>query len=123
MLRGNARAAQKMSNKITAYLKGGKLFTPADWAKLRSILSIYPLGLNALEIQILRWLAQNSTGTSLTGLSAKTGMSRESLQKDVELFLQKHDLMRIGTTGREITSKGLTYLKNIGEDVGVCQSV
>ena len=123
VLRGNARAAQKMASKIAAYLKGNLTFRPQDWTNLRDILSIYPLGLNSIEIQILRYLAQNTTGTSLTGLSAKTGMSRESLQKDVELFLQKHDLMRIGTTGREITSKGLTYLKNIGEDVGVCQSV
>ena len=123
VLRGNARAAQKMSNKITAYLKGGKVFTPTDWAKLRAILSIYPLGLNALEIQILRWLAQNSTGTSLTGLSAKTGMSRESLQKDTELYLQKHNLMEIQTTGRMITAKGLEYLKHVDSTAGMCATV
>ena len=111
VLRGNARAAQKMAGKITSYLKGLLTFTPADWAKLREVLSIYPLGLNAIEIQILRHLALNITGTSLTGLSAKTGMSRESLQKDVELYLQKHNLMEIQTTGRVITARGLEYLK------------
>jgi Holliday junction resolvasome RuvABC ATP-dependent DNA helicase subunit len=113
VLRGNARAGQKMAGKIQAYLKGSKKFAPKDWAHLREILSIYPLGLNAIEIQILRYLAENSTGTSLTGLSAKTGMSRESLQKDSELYLQKHNLMEIQTTGRMITAKGLDYLKGL----------
>lgn len=111
VLRGNARAAQKMAGKIAAYLKGAKEFAPKGWDHLREILSIYPLGLNAMEIQILRYLAENGTGTSLTGLSAKTGMSRESLQKDTELYLQKHNLMEIQTTGRMITAKGLEYLK------------
>lgn len=111
VLRGNARAAQKMASKIAAYLKGNLTFAQKDWAHLKEILSIYPLGLNAIEIQILRYLAENSTGTSLTGLSAKTGMSRESLQKDTELYLQKHNLMEIQTTGRMITAKGLDYLK------------
>ena len=111
VLRGNARAAQKMAGKISAYLKGNLTFAQKDWAHLKEILSIYPLGLNAIEIQILRYLAENSTGTSLTGLSAKTGMSRESLQKDTELYLQKHNLMEIQTTGRVITAKGLDYLK------------
>jgi len=111
VLRGNARAAQKMAGKITAYLKEKLVFTRDDWVKLTDILSIYPLGLNALEIQILRYLAQNSTGTSLTGLSAKTGMSRDSLQKDTELYLQKHNLMEITTSGRMITARGRDYLK------------
>lgn len=113
VLRGNARAAQKMASKIAAYLKGATKFTRKGWDDLRSILSIYPLGLNSIEIQILRFLAENGDGTSLTGLSAKTGMSRESLQKDSELYLQKHNLMEITTTGRQITAKGLDYLKGL----------
>lgn len=122
VLRGNARAAQKMASKIAAYLKGMGLFTPEDWAKLCDILTIYPLGLNSMEIQILRFLSQNSTGTSLTGLSAKTGMSRESLQKDAELYLQKHNLMEITTTGRIITAKGLDYLKGL-DGKQICATV
>jgi Holliday junction resolvasome RuvABC ATP-dependent DNA helicase subunit len=111
VLRGNARAAQKMAGKIAAYLKGNLTFGRTDWQTLKDILSIYPLGLNAIEIQVLRYLAGHIGGTSLTGLSAKTGMSRESLQKDSELYLQKHNLMEITTTGRQITTLGLNYLK------------
>lgn len=113
VLRGNARAAQKMAGNIALYLKGRKTFAKKDWCDLTKILSIYPLGLNPTEVQVLRFLAQNNLGTSLTGLSAKTGMSREALQKHSELYLQKNNLMEITTTGRMITAKGLEYLKNL----------
>jgi Holliday junction resolvasome RuvABC ATP-dependent DNA helicase subunit len=113
VLRGNARAAQKMAGNINLYLGNRKTLTKKDWKDLTRVLSIYPLGLNPTEIQILRFLAQNNVGTSLTGLSAKTGMSREALQKHSELFLQKHALMEITTTGRVITAKGLEYLKGL----------
>jgi Holliday junction resolvasome RuvABC ATP-dependent DNA helicase subunit len=47
-------------------------------------------------------------------LSAKTGLSREAVQKDYEIFLQKQGLMSITTgKGRTITSKGLEYLKEL----------
>lgn len=113
VLRGNARAAQKMAEKVLIYLKGKKSFAPKDWAQLRGILGINPLGVNAIELQILRYLAQSAEGTSLTCLSAKTGMSRESLQKDCEIYLQRLGLMEIATTGRRITAKGLAYLKEL----------
>ncbi len=110
-LRGNARAAQKMAGKILSYLRGAKKFDVSCWHKLCKILSIYPLGLNSIEIQLLRFLAENMNGTSLTALAAKTGMSREALQKDTELYLQKHGLMEIETSGRMITPKGLKYVQ------------
>lgn len=113
VLRGNGRGAQKMSEKIAAYVRGGDTFFKEDWTNLRSILSIYPLGLNAMEIQILRHLASRPNGTSLTALSAKTGLTREAVQKDSELYLQKNNLMTIGVTGRMITAEGQDYLQQL----------
>ena len=119
VLRGNARAAEKMAAKIEGYMRsvGSHKFTLTDWAALRARLGILPLGLNDIEVSILRYLSQNATGTSLTRLAAKTGMSRESLQKTEESYLQKHDLLEITTTGRVITAQGLDYLKNLHEVV------
>ena len=113
VLRGNARAAQKMASKIMAYLRNKKVFVPKDWEELKDILGIYPLGLNAVEISILDVLKKNPDGTSLTRLSATTGMSREALARDSELYLQKMNLMQIETAGRKITTKGLEYLKGL----------
>jgi Holliday junction resolvasome RuvABC ATP-dependent DNA helicase subunit len=63
-------------------------------------------------LQLLRILYENKD-MSLTALSAKTMMSRESLQRDVELYLQKLNLLKIDTTGRNITPQGCNYIKDI----------
>ena len=113
ILRGNARAAQKMANYITAYLGPKKRtdFTKADWADLKDTLGILPLGLNRTELLILRTLEERGEG-SLTQLSAVTELSPQCLRRDFEMYLQKHHLMEIGTGGRAITKKGQKYLKD-----------
>jgi Holliday junction resolvasome RuvABC ATP-dependent DNA helicase subunit len=110
VLRGNARAAQMMATDIRSYAKNKQNFKHKDWESLKATLGIAPLGLSPLEITVLRYLRGSAMGTSLTCLSAKTGMTRDALQKDVELYLQKMGLMTIATGGREITAKGIEYL-------------
>lgn len=112
VLRGNARQAQKMANNVNSFLKSKakKSFVRADWDILKNSLGILPLGLNRIELQILGILATRKE-SSLTSLSAKTGLSRECIQKDFELYLQKHSLMEITTAGRTLTPKGMQYLK------------
>jgi len=111
VLRGNARAGQKMAQKIESYCEQNniKKFDKKDWHKLSKILSIYPLGLNITEIMILNIL-KDSKDSSLTNLSAKTGLSKHAVQRDFEIYLQKHSLMEITTAGRNITPKGREYL-------------
>lgn len=113
VLRGNARAAEKMADKIGSFMRTSEArsFGLPEWEALRARLSILPLGLNDIELNILRYLANAPEGTSLTRLAAKTGMSRDALQKTEEVYLQRHDLMEITTTGRKITAKGLDYLR------------
>ena len=114
VLRGNARAAQKMAQKIESYCRQKKVtgFGTGDWQELSRILSIFPLGLNITEIQLLNILKDHKD-CSLTNLSAKTGLSKQAVQRDFEIYLQKHSLMEITTAGRNITAKGLDYLKTI----------
>ena len=112
VLRGNARAAQKMATKIQMWLdaNGGYSFLPADWKDLMYTLGIAPLGLRAKEIEILRVL-RDSRDCSLTRLGSKTGMTPESLRRDYELYLMNQDLLEISTSGRNITKVGKDYLK------------
>lgn len=114
VLRGNARAAQKMAHKIQSYCSQKKVkgFNSTYWKELSRILNIFPLGLNVTEIQLLNILKDNKD-CSLTNLSAKTGISKAAIQRDFEIYLQKHSLMEITTAGRNITAKGLDYLKLI----------
>jgi Holliday junction resolvasome RuvABC ATP-dependent DNA helicase subunit len=113
VLRGNARAAQKISNHIKSYLLHRKrtTFTKKDWKELSSALGILPLGLSPIELQILNILDRRKE-SSLTRISAKTGLTKSCVQRDFELYLQKHDLMEITTAGRAITKKGKDYLKD-----------
>lgn len=111
VLRGNARQAQKMANNIKTFLKGKTTFGRKDWEEMKKIFNLLPLGLNPQELEILKLLAARGEGMSLMRLSACTGLSRDAIQKDYELYLMKHNLMNIGTNGREITAQGHEYLK------------
>jgi len=116
VLRGNARQAQKMANNIAIYLKRmkKKRFSNADWSSLKHHLGILPLGLSPIELQILGVL-QDKKECSLTHLSAKTGLTKECVQRDFELYLQKNNLMEITTAGRALTKIGCEYLKMMEE--------
>jgi Holliday junction resolvasome RuvABC ATP-dependent DNA helicase subunit len=117
VLRGNARAAQKIATHIKVYLKREKRknFTKKDWEVLKDALGILPLGLSPIEVQVLNILQQQKE-CSLTRLSAKTGLTKSCIQRDFELYLQKHDLMEISTSGRALTKKGQDYLKALDEN-------
>ena len=118
VLRGNARAAQKMANNMNSYLKRtkGNKFTKKDWATLKHALGILPLGISRIELQILRALAEKKE-SSLTNLSAKTGLTVQCIRQDFELYIQKHNLMEITTGGRSLTMAGHKYLKNLDSKV------
>ena len=117
VLRGNARAAQKMANNIRTYLAGEnkKDFTKKDWEHLKHSLSIQPLGLSPIELQLLNILSAKKD-CSLTYLASKTGLTKSCLQRDFEMYLQKMNLMEITTSGRSITKTGHEYLKALEED-------
>jgi len=112
VLRGNARQAQKMATNIKSFVErsGSGKMTNDLWKELKHALGIVPLGLSRIEIQVLNILTEKKE-CSLTNLSAKTGLTPQCLRQDFELYLQKHNLMEITTTGRSITAKGLEYLK------------
>jgi len=118
VLRGNARAAQKMANNMNSYLQRtkGKRFGAKDWKELKHALGILPLGISRIELQILRALAENKE-SSLTNLSAKTGLTVQCIRQDFELYIQKHNLMEITTGGRCLTMAGHKYLKNLDSKV------
>ena len=113
-MRGNARAAQKISMKIMNYCAAAKkkTFNESDWHLFSSELDILPLGLNRIELRILSVLSEEKA-TRLTKLSAKIGLSKACLQRDYEMYLQKMSLIEITPEGRSVTSRGQEYLKDI----------
>lgn len=108
--RSNARQAQAMANQISAYLsskKSNKL-TSDGWTDIKSKLSIYPLGLSEIELNVIKILKEHGE-VRLTNLSAKTNLTKDMLQKNVELYLMRNSLIEIRPTGRALTKKGHDY--------------
>lgn len=123
VLRGNARAADKMGGHISRYMKirGIKELTEADWRVIKRIYGIRKFGLSTHEIMVLRHLRESGP-SSLTNLYAKTRMNRQALQQDIEIYLQTLNLMKIGNGGRQITTKGISYLRELGDEKPVDKS-
>jgi len=110
--RGNARQAQSMANQISSYLasKNSKELNKNGWNQIKDSLSIYPLGLTEIELNVIKIL-KNYGELRLTNLSAKTNLSKDMLQKNVELYLMRNHLIEIRPTGRALTKKGHEYHK------------
>ena len=121
VMRGNAREAQKMSTKIKNYLSARKKnhFSMADWEQFTHAYAINPLGMDEMELYVLRDWGGRDKPRFLTNLSAKTALTKECLQRSVEVYLLKHDLMEIEKgSGRSITNKGRKLLESIDEAGG-----
>jgi len=108
--RGNARQAQAMANQISSYLKSKKYneLTSEGWNEIKNKLSIYPLGLSEIELNVIKILKDHGE-VRLTNLSAKTNLTKDMLQKNVELYLVRNSLIEIRPTGRALTKKGHEY--------------
>jgi len=112
ILRGNARSAQKMAGHFKSYLGNLTTFFMEDWIAIKKALGINPMGLTPLEIRVLQILKEHKE-TSLTRLAAVTGMSPEAVRQDLEMNLQKIDLLQVTTAGRSLTVQGHNYLESL----------
>lgn len=110
-IRGNARSAVKRAKEIELYCgsKGSYIFGLQQFADLCDQVGILPYGITYTEKQILQAL-NNCGSATLTGLAAKIGMSKTSLQRDHELYLLNQNLIEIDGK-RKITGKGLELCK------------
>ena len=105
-VRNNARSAVKRAKEVTLYCgaKEKNTFTMDDFIKLSDCVGILPHGITHTEKQILEVLKEFGSAT-LTGLSAKLGLSKTALQRDHELYLLGKSLIEIDGK-RKITNLG-----------------
>lgn len=115
--RGNPRSCVKLTDNIKDYLKrtGKTNLNIDDCHNIYNELSVFPLGLNQSEIQILDTLKHNPN-CSLSRLAAILGGSTQMIRRFDETYLLKCGLLEIsGARGRNLTNRGLTYLKKLEE--------
>ena len=106
-VRNNARSAVKRSKEIALYCgaKDTNHFTLDGFRDLSEKIGILPMGLTNTEKQLLTALKEIGSAT-LTGLSAKLGLSKTALQRDHEMYLLNKNLIEIDGK-RKITARGL----------------
>ena len=107
--RKNARQAIKVSEDIRKYALSNKIvyFNSEHWGDFCNRLSIKPLGLNDIEIKILKILKERKS-LSLTCLSAMLGSNTQSVRAFYEPFLLAEGLLNIVTPkGRELSKYGV----------------
>ena len=117
--RGNPRSCIKLTDNIKDYLSrhGKNNLSLSDCQKIFQELSIYPLGLNQSEIQLLQVL-KNNQRCSLTRLAAVLGNSAQMIRRFDETFLLKNNLMEIcPSKGRNLTCRGIQYLNQINKEL------
>jgi len=114
VLRGNARQAVSMAKDIQSFMSGkSESFSVEHWKQMCDALEILPLGISPSELNLLRLIASRN-GSTVTHLSAETGMTRSSLARDLEMFLLQNGLMEIRAPSlRHATVKGLRLLEQI----------
>ena len=112
VLRGNARAAQKMASKINLFMTAYQIksFDSECWGKMKKKYNILPMGMSPLELRVLRALSKKDR--TLQGLSSILTLAKSMVQRDVESFLTVHDLMEIDGK-RKITKEGKKYLEKL----------
>jgi len=105
-IRGNARSAVKRAKEIVLYCGAEEdySFTLDNFRDLSDKVGILPHGLTHTEKQILQFLKKVGEAT-LTGISARIGLSKTALQRDHELYLLNKNLMEIDGK-RKITRFG-----------------
>lgn len=109
--RSNARScvllAEDLRNYCEAY--GVRHIDKTIILELFNILGVLPHGLNNIEWNLLKVLSQEGKST-LTSLAAKTGLSRNAIQKEYEIFLLRKGFITIEGL-RKITRKGYEILE------------
>jgi Holliday junction resolvasome RuvABC ATP-dependent DNA helicase subunit len=112
-IRGNARSAVKRAKEISLYCgaQENNYFTLDHFEDLCDKVGILPYGLTFTEKQILQFLHEVNQAT-LTGVSARIGLSKTAIQRDHELYLLNKNLIEIDGK-RKITRIGRQLCKQL----------
>ena len=106
-----ARSKDRKEIDLYCSSKGQATFSSEDFKDLSSQIGILPMGLTNTEKQVLEVLKQVGSAT-LTGLSARLGLSKTCLQRDHELYLLNKNLIEIDGQ-RKITMQGRQIYNSI----------
>jgi len=115
LTRGNPRSAVKMAKNIDNHCikNDNPWFRESDLEDLKGSLGLLDYGILPTELSVLEALKERGD-SSLTALTAVTGMSKTALQRDVEHYLMKKGFMEVGKySKRTLTNLGKKVVEKI----------
>ena len=117
--RGRGRDTFKLAQHIKRYcqMQSKKVLNNTGWQELKSILEIYPLGLNKQERDVLYLIGINGK-ISAANIAAEMMISEESLVLELEPRLRELGLITTSSKGRVLTDEGRRYWR---EKIAVMQ--
>lgn len=114
--RGRARNAFKLSQHIIRHcsMKGTKTFDSDGWNNLKEVFSIYPLGLNSQEVNLLK-LLKNYAPLSCRNMAVRLGVDENNVSGELETRPRELGLIENTSKGRCLTNEGMKYVENISK--------
>jgi Holliday junction resolvasome RuvABC ATP-dependent DNA helicase subunit len=109
--RGRGRDTYALAQKIKRMVIDGK-FTVLQWQELKDIFGIYPMGLNAQELQMLRIIRTNGA-TSCATIATRMMVGEENVSDEIEIRPKELWLITNTPRGRILTDRGEEYFNNL----------
>jgi Holliday junction DNA helicase RuvB len=118
--RGTPRIALRLleSARRVCRANGDSLITEADVQRACQLDQLDELGLDQLEQQYLRVLAEQDRPLRLNVIAARLGLPPATITRVVESFLLRDGLILRTDAGRELTPRGRDHLRACGANAG-----
>jgi Holliday junction DNA helicase RuvB len=93
-------------------MEGSNTLTFDNWKSLTEIFGIFPMGLNAQEIKVMRILAEH-TVLSCHNIAVMMMVEEENISSEIEVRPKELGLIENTPKGRKLTTSGIAYLKKV----------
>lgn len=108
--RGRGRDTCALAEKIKRQCIGNS-FTVSKWNELKDIFGIYPMGLNAQELTLMR-IIRTAGAISSSNIAARMMIGEENVSEEIEIRPRELWLINNTQRGRALTSHGKEYFEN-----------
>lgn len=110
--RGRGRDAYALAQKIKRVCAGVKKFRKADWALLKTIFNVHPLGLNDQEVSLLRVIRIEGV-VSAANIATRMMVREDNISDEIEIRPKELWLVSNTSRGRVLTAQGEDYFTNL----------
>jgi Holliday junction resolvasome RuvABC ATP-dependent DNA helicase subunit len=82
------------------------------WEEIKDIFSIYPMGLNAQEIKLMR-LLKECAPLSCRNIAIRLGVNESNVESELEIRPRELGFIENTSRGRRLTDEGVKYIEGV----------